>query len=244
MGLLLPQSGNKWALRWCRAFCSSRNPTSPLFWTRQNPKKGENVVRSSHSCNHHFCLHENCRGAEKGQEAKYPRAVAPAELCDGPFFVHQRHLPMAAVQNQDPNMPTPCPAFLPPLLGLSWKRDLERRWLRKHKHTQAASWCPDSRERTLLQIRKGPSCLLGLWPLGRWEDRGASPLSGSLVSAAILWPYKEVRLSCSSAFGRKLAVTLGLRKSGPCPGATGYTERIKAQPMLYRSLKSSRVATK
>lgn len=53
----------------------------------------------------------------------------------GPFLV-QRHLPEAAVQNQDPNLPLPpCLVLLPSYRDLSWKRDLGRGRYRKHTHT-------------------------------------------------------------------------------------------------------------
>lgn len=49
--------------------------------------------------------------------------------------------------------------------------------------------------------------MLGLWPLGRCEELGASPPSRSPVSAAILWPLQEVRPFRRSAFHPILEVT-------------------------------------
>ena len=53
----------------------------------------------------------------------------------GLFLVH-RHLPEAAVQNKDPNLPLPpCRVLLPSYRDLSWKRDLGRGRYRNHTHT-------------------------------------------------------------------------------------------------------------
>ena len=162
----------------------------PLLWATRNPRKGDNVV-SLPSLGQPF-------GETAGRlgENRKGKFYVPLDSVIGLFLVHRRLLPKAAMQAQDPNLPTAHPVLLPPHQGLEFlEKELRSKlWEGPAQETQAHTQSkpqagashlrpttPNPRERTLLQHLKGtgsPDRALASGELELGASLPSVPMSG------------------------------------------------------------------